>query len=64
MAYSGSQTTRIGGYGMPRALYGSFAGKTAETIVLPNSMVDNLLNPIKDAIKIDSMTNPWWEDFP
>ena len=33
MAFSGSQTTRVGGYGIPRQLNGSFAGKTAEVII-------------------------------
>lgn len=31
---------------------------------LPSSMVDNLVSPIKDKVLLDSMTNPWWEDFP
>lgn len=31
MAYSGAQVTRLGLAGIPRGLYGSFAGKTAST---------------------------------
>lgn len=32
MAFSGSQTTRLGLYGGARGLYGSFAGKTEAVI--------------------------------
>jgi len=38
MAFSGSQTTRHGLYGGPRGLYGSFAGKTTVTVVVPDAM--------------------------
>jgi len=33
MAFSGSQTTRVGLYGGPRQLYGSFSGKTDLTFI-------------------------------
>ncbi len=40
MAFSGSQTTRLGLYGGPRSLYGSFAGKALaefETVIAISS---------------------------
>lgn len=33
MAFSGSQITRLGLYGGPRGLYGSFVGKTEAVVV-------------------------------
>ncbi len=32
MAFSGAQFTRLGGWGGPRGLYGSFDSKTAVTV--------------------------------
>ena len=45
--------------------YSAFTlGTPAPASVYPNSMTDNVKDPIKDNLLADSMINPWWEDFP
>lgn len=44
MAFSGSQITRLGVSGVPRGLYGSFAGKAAAAAEAINRVVGFLKN--------------------
>lgn len=66
MAFSGSQTTRLGLYGGSRSLYGSFAGKALaefETVIYISSIqgdvgtVNSLLGKSSD---ITSLLGQGW----